>query len=291
MFAYTSANTGVDYLTEIDIGIWEQRLDDEAWAAWVEAKREIAAVALANGGSISACHGSCREGEVDLVPQELGRGFEVMLDVKRTLDPNNIMNPGKYLLDQAYERDAPWLTTTTCRPGRPASPYRWDEQLTPPPAVRASEVAQTTFEHVYEVDPRLMQRQVLQQEFPNWDTLRIMRSRQDHLAVDAPALRRDGHHRVGAPGRDRARVRPPADDHRHVAAPAGAPASHMAMIDAGGHPQREAPSTLLLSGSYARGSPRRWRACCSPRRSRPRAPARRACPGRTTRFGIRPAGP
>ena len=28
MFAYTSADTGVDYLTEIDVGIWEQRLDD-----------------------------------------------------------------------------------------------------------------------------------------------------------------------------------------------------------------------------------------------------------------------
>ncbi|WP_433281873.1 FAD-binding oxidoreductase [Pseudonocardia xinjiangensis] len=106
MFAYTSADTGVDYLTEIDIGIWEQQLGDEAWELWVQAKRDIAAAALRHGGSISACHGSCREGEVDLVPQELGRGFEVMLDVKRTLDPNNIMNPGKYLLDLAYEPGA-----------------------------------------------------------------------------------------------------------------------------------------------------------------------------------------
>jgi hypothetical protein len=60
-------------------------------------------------------------------------------------------------------------------------PYRFAEQHTPPSAARASEVAQTTFEHVYEVDPRLMERHVLQQVFPNWDTLRIMRSRHDHL--------------------------------------------------------------------------------------------------------------
>ena len=105
MFAYTSGNTGVDYLTEIDVGIWEQQLDDRAWEMWVKAKRDIAAVALAHHGSISACHGSCREGEVDLVPDELGRGFDVMLDLKRTLDPNNIMNPGKYLLDRAYETE------------------------------------------------------------------------------------------------------------------------------------------------------------------------------------------
>ena len=73
---------------------------------------------------------------------------------------------------------------TDDQPTGPAAtaPYRFAEQHTPPPARRVSEVAQTTFEHVYEVDPRLMQTHVLQQVFPNWDTLRIMRSRADHLA-------------------------------------------------------------------------------------------------------------
>jgi glycolate oxidase len=105
MFAYTNGafKPWGDYLTEIDVGIWESRWDDEMWAAWVDAKREIARVAIEAGGSISACHGSCREGEVDLVPMELGGGFEVMKTIKRALDPLNVMNPGKYLLDRAYE--------------------------------------------------------------------------------------------------------------------------------------------------------------------------------------------
>ena len=103
MFAYTSAHTGVDYLTELDVGIWEQELDAETWATWVAAKREIAAVTIAHGGSITVCHGSCREGEVDLVPEELGAGFDVMLAVKHALDPNGVMNPAKYQLDRAYE--------------------------------------------------------------------------------------------------------------------------------------------------------------------------------------------
>ena len=60
--------------------------------------------------------------------------------------------------------------------------FRYSEQMTPPPAEQASDVAITRFEHVYEVDPRLMERWVLQQTFPNWDTLRIMNSRHDHLA-------------------------------------------------------------------------------------------------------------
>jgi glycolate oxidase len=107
LFAYTNGafKPWGDYLTEIDIGIWEMKWDDESWAAWVDAKREIARVALEHGGSISACHGSCREGEVDLVPEELGGGYEVMKTIKRALDPLNVMNPGKYLLDQAYEEE------------------------------------------------------------------------------------------------------------------------------------------------------------------------------------------
>ena len=59
--------------------------------------------------------------------------------------------------------------------------YRYAEQTTPPEPERVSDVAVTTFEHVYEVDPRLMQRWVLQQEFPNWDSLRIMNARHQHL--------------------------------------------------------------------------------------------------------------
>lgn len=60
--------------------------------------------------------------------------------------------------------------------------FRPAEEATPPPARRVTDVAVTTHEHLYEIDPRLMQRWVLQQEFPNWDSLRIMHARADHLA-------------------------------------------------------------------------------------------------------------
>lgn len=106
-FFYTNAayKPWGDYLAEIDIGIWEQKLNDETWEAWVDCKREITKVSLKYNGSITACHGSTREGDAEFVPAEMGGGFEVMKRIKRVLDPNNIMNPGKNMLDLAYEEE------------------------------------------------------------------------------------------------------------------------------------------------------------------------------------------
>jgi glycolate oxidase len=105
MFAYTNGafKPWADYLVEIDVGIWEQRLDEAGWQAWVNCKREISEVSLRYGGSITACHGATREGDAELVPTEMGSSWEVVKRIKRALDPNNVMNPGKQSMDEAYE--------------------------------------------------------------------------------------------------------------------------------------------------------------------------------------------
>src|SRR5918993_959573 len=74
IYCYTNAayKPWGDYLAEIDIGIWEEKLDDESWAGWVDFKSEIAKVSLKYGGSITACHGSTRAGDAELVPEEMG---------------------------------------------------------------------------------------------------------------------------------------------------------------------------------------------------------------------------
>ncbi|MFC7344231.1 hypothetical protein [Saccharopolyspora griseoalba] len=61
------------------------------------------------------------------------------------------------------------------------STYRYSEQHRPPEARQVTEVAVERFEDVFEVDPSLMTAHVVQQVFPNWDTLRIVASRHDHL--------------------------------------------------------------------------------------------------------------
>ena len=105
MFFYTNAahKPWGDYLVEIDIGIWEQKLDDEMWAAWVQCKREITEVALKYGGSITACHGSTREGRRRVRSPGDGRRVRSDEEDQACIDPNNIMSPGKNMLDLAYE--------------------------------------------------------------------------------------------------------------------------------------------------------------------------------------------
>lgn len=59
--------------------------------------------------------------------------------------------------------------------------YRYHDNVTPPEAKRVTDVTITRFEDVFEVDPDLMVEHVTQQTFPNWETLRIVQSRHDHL--------------------------------------------------------------------------------------------------------------
>ena len=61
------------------------------------------------------------------------------------------------------------------------SPFRPADERTPPAPQQMSDVAIMRFEHIFEVDPRLMTEHVRQQGFPNWDTQRIAASRHDHL--------------------------------------------------------------------------------------------------------------
>lgn len=52
----------------------------------------------------------------------------------------------------------------------------------PPKAEQVTDGVVSRFEHVYEVDPALMQENVRQQDIPNWDFERIVESRWEHLA-------------------------------------------------------------------------------------------------------------
>ena len=50
------------------------------------------------GGSMEQCHGVGLR-RAHLMEREHGAGLTVMRELKRTLDPNDIMNPGKLGLD------------------------------------------------------------------------------------------------------------------------------------------------------------------------------------------------
>lgn len=78
-------------------------LDNERFKKYNAATREMADEVLKVGGSVSVCHGLGMRRLDDYVQKELGYGFELMKQIKKIFDPNNIMNPGKMGLDTAYK--------------------------------------------------------------------------------------------------------------------------------------------------------------------------------------------
>jgi len=108
LFASNRKSKQGEYLAGIMIGVDETEFleNPKRWDEYVSCRRELMLVALDAGCSLSAAHGPVEEGKVELVKKELGdEAFKLMLKIKKLLDPNNIMNPGKFMLDLAYGGD------------------------------------------------------------------------------------------------------------------------------------------------------------------------------------------
>lgn len=70
---------------------------EHAWEKYQKVLREIAVLATRLGGSVQGCHGVGIEHRENLDLEYSDVALEIMRRIKKTLDPNNIMNPGKKL--------------------------------------------------------------------------------------------------------------------------------------------------------------------------------------------------
>ncbi len=91
-------------VTEVVMYKLDER-DEKRWQDYQQISREMADEVLRVGGSVSTAHGLGQRRLNEYVEKELGEAFDIMLKIKKALDPNNIMNPGKMDLDQAYTSD------------------------------------------------------------------------------------------------------------------------------------------------------------------------------------------
>ncbi len=73
---------------------------EKSWERYRGMLREIAELATTLGGSISTCHGVGLEHRDDLELEYDEVSLDVMRALKKTLDPDNIMNPGKKIPDK-----------------------------------------------------------------------------------------------------------------------------------------------------------------------------------------------
>ncbi len=83
----------------VHVNILKDKLDDETWEKNLDtAIREIFRLTVSLGGTISGEHG-IGYSQKNYLPIALGvEEIALMKNIKRTLDPNNIMNPGKIFL-------------------------------------------------------------------------------------------------------------------------------------------------------------------------------------------------
>ena len=73
---------------------------EKAWERYQGMLREVAELATDLGGSISTCHGVGIEHRDDLELEYDETALDTMRAIKRLLDPDNIMNPGKKIPDK-----------------------------------------------------------------------------------------------------------------------------------------------------------------------------------------------
>ncbi|MBN2126460.1 MAG: FAD-binding protein [Deltaproteobacteria bacterium] len=82
--------------------VTDQRSKEE-WDRLKPAAEELANLALEMGGTITAEHGTGLA-RAPFVEKQFGPALEVMRSIKKALDPNHILNPGKYGLEKkAYD--------------------------------------------------------------------------------------------------------------------------------------------------------------------------------------------
>lgn len=70
---------------------------EKAWERYQEVLREIAVLATSLGGSIQSCHGVGIQHRENIALEYSEVALDTMRSIKKILDPDNIMNPGKML--------------------------------------------------------------------------------------------------------------------------------------------------------------------------------------------------
>ncbi|OGD48149.1 hypothetical protein A3K69_04880 [Candidatus Bathyarchaeota archaeon RBG_16_57_9] len=68
---------------------------ERAWERYQEAVREISVLATSFGGSIQSCHGVGIQHRENITLEYSDVALDTMRNIKKVLDPDNIMNPGK----------------------------------------------------------------------------------------------------------------------------------------------------------------------------------------------------